>query len=98
MIWKSWVLTIPGYVIKRKERAKSRKAKTYSGDIAVAIRDDLAASVRILDCDSENILWLGFKFKNGTKDSLLGIVYISHIDSTYSKKMHLQTSIKLEKY
>ena len=86
-VWESGLLRIPGYVIKRKVRPRSRKAKSYSGGIAVAIKEELINNIQVLNSSSENILWVRFKLKNGSKDFLLGIVYISPIDSTYSKNV-----------
>ena len=80
-------LSIPGYVIKRKVRTKSKRAKTHSGGIVLAIKDDLVKSVQLLSSKSDNILWSKIKCADGGKDLLLGVVYISPINSTYSKNI-----------
>ena len=88
-MWKSGVLKIPGYVVKRRVRPKSRKAKKYSGGIAVAIKEELANSIRVLDSLSENVMWIEFQCSGGDKKFLLGVVYVSPIDSSYTKNILL---------
>lgn len=80
-------LSIPGYVVKNQIRPKSKKAKRYSGGIALAIKHELSKSVDIVKSRSDNILWARIKCSNDDKDVLLGTVYISPINSTYSKNV-----------
>lgn len=84
---KDTELKLPGYVIKRKNRPKSLKAKRYSGGLALAIKEELASSVEILDSKSDNIMWAKLKCLNSDKDFLLGIVYISPMNSSYTKNV-----------
>ena len=80
-------LDIPGYVVKRKTRPKSRRAKKFSGGIAVAIRLELAPYVELIDSKSDNIVWVNIKQSKCEKGFLIGIVYISPINSTYTKNV-----------
>ena len=79
-------LEIPGYVMKSIVRPKSSKAKKYSGGIALAIRENIAGSVRILESKSDSILWAKIN-REGAKDFLLGIIYITPINSSYTKNI-----------
>ncbi len=80
-------LSVPGYVVKRKVRKKSRKAKKYSGGIALIVKKELESSIEILKSKSDNILWSKIKCSDGGNDFLLGTVYISPLNSTYSKNV-----------
>ena len=80
-------LSIPGYVIKTQIRPKSKKAKRYSGGIALAIKHELSNSVELLKSRSDNILWARIKCSGDDKDVLLGTVYISPLNSSYSKNV-----------
>ena len=80
-------LEIPGYIVKRKTRLKSPKAKKYSGGIALAIKDDLVSNIEILPSKSDNIMWAQIKRAGQTKHLILGIVYISPITSTYTRNV-----------
>ena len=50
------MLEIPGYAVKKIVRPKSSKAKKHSGGIALAIKENIAGSVKILHSKSDNIL------------------------------------------
>ena len=80
-------LSIPGYVVRNQIRPKSKKAKRYSGGIALAIKHNLNDSVEIIKSKSDNILWARLKCSGKGKDLLLGTVYISPFNSTYSKNI-----------
>ena len=82
-------LSIPGYIIKSKIRPKSKKAKKYSGGIVLAIKKELGNNVEILRSRSDNILWARIKCTDISKDFLLGTVYISPFNSSYSKNVLL---------
>ena len=84
-MWNSGILKIPGYIIKRKIRPKSRKAKKYSGGISVAIKEELVNSIILINSKSENIMWIRINGSGGEKDVLLVVVYISPIESTYTR-------------
>ena len=86
-IGEDTVLSIPGYVVKTQKRSKSKRAKRYSGGIALAIKQDLSSNVEILNSKSENILWARLKCTGKGKDLLLGTVYISPFNSSYSKNI-----------
>lgn len=80
-------LRLAGYVIKKKARPKSKKAKKFSGGVALAIRENLAGAIEILSSKSDNIMWVRIKCQNSDKDFMLGIVYISPINSSYTKNV-----------
>ena len=80
------IFSIPGYVLKHQIRPKSRKAKRHSGGIALAIKHDLSHSVEIIKSKSDNILWGRIRCYDKGKDVLIGAVYISPFNSSYSKK------------
>ena len=80
-------LSIPGYIIKRKVRKKSKKAKVHSGGIVLAIKSNLEKNVQLIGSKSDNILWAKIKCADGGKDFLLGVVYISPLYSSYSKNI-----------
>ena len=80
-------ISIDGYVVKRLTRPKSIKAKRYSGGIAVAIKQNLSSGVEVIKSKSNNIMWVKIKLKGSAKDFLLGVVYISPINSTYTKNI-----------
>ena len=80
-------LEIEGYVIKRLTRPKSSRAKKFSGGIALAVKQNIAHNVEILKSKSENIMWARIKLRGAKKDFLLGIVYISPMNSSYTKNV-----------
>lgn len=75
-------LKIPGYRIFKKCRPKSKNAKKFSGGVALAVREELAGLITILPSKSDNILWA--KLRCIGKELLIGVVYISPINSTYT--------------
>ena len=77
------VLELPGYIFKRIVRPKSAKARKYSGGLAIAIRQNIASCVEIIRSKSDNIMWAKIRQK-GTRNLMLGIVYISPINSSYT--------------
>ncbi len=86
-VGKDTKLSIPGYVVKNQIRPKSKKAKRFSGGIALAIKNELSNSVEILKSRSDNILWARIKCADKGKDIILGTVYISPFNSSYSKNI-----------
>ena len=80
-------LKMAGYVVKNKARPKSKRAKKFSGGVALAVKENLADSVEILRSKSDNIMWVRIMCQNSDKDFLLGIVYISPINSSYTKNV-----------
>ena len=80
-------LNIPGYVVKRKTRPKSAKARKYSGGIALAIKHNLANHIEMIKSKSDNIMWARLNLAGCKKDLLVGIVYISPINSSYTKNV-----------
>ena len=81
------IFSIPGYVLKHQIRPKSRKAKRHSGGIALAIKHGLSNSVEIIKSKSDNILWGRIRCYDKGKDVLIGAVYISPFNSSYSKNI-----------
>ena len=80
-------LKMAGYVVKNKARPKSKRAKKFSGGVALAVKENLADSVEILRSKSDNIMWVRIMCQNSDKDFLLGIVYISPTNSSYTKNV-----------
>ena len=81
-VGKDKTIKIPGYKIFKKCRKKSKRAKKFSGGVALAVKNELAGLVTILPSKSDNILWT--KLKCVGKDLLIGVVYISPVNSSYT--------------
>ena len=73
--------------MKKKARPKAKRAKKFSGGVALAIKENLVDAIEILSSKSDNIMWVRIKCNNNDKDFLLGIVYISPINSSYTKNV-----------
>ena len=84
---KDMPVDIPGYIIKQTVRPKSPKAKKYSGGIILAVKENIVSSVKIIKSKSDNIMWAKIERSGNVNDVILGIVYVSPINSTYTKNV-----------
>ena len=78
---------IPGYKVWRCTRQKHVKATKYSGGIAICIKQELVGAVKQIHIRSNDISWIriqGEKIQLNN-DIILGVVYVSPINSTYTK-------------
>ena len=80
-------LEIPGYVVKSLVRPKSSRARKYSGGIVLAIKKSISRSVTVIESESDNIIWAKINRRGAGKDLLIGIVYISPINSSYTNNV-----------
>ena len=81
-------VSIPGYIAWHKMRPKNDKAKKFSGGISVFIREELKPNISFIPSNSNDILWVKFVVDKQAvctlKDIVLGIVYISPSNSSYT--------------
>ena len=54
---KDTLLELPGYIIKTVVRPKSKRAKKYSGGIALAIKDSIINSVKVIEKSNQKGLF-----------------------------------------
>ena len=82
-------ITMPGYFVWRKTRPKHKKAKRYSGGIAICIKQQLRVAAKQIPSRSDDIMWvkLNCKALGGNHDVIVGILYISPSNSTRTKNM-----------
>ena len=81
---ENFSMHIDGFTIKSKPRPKSKKAKTHFGGLAIAVKNGLENNINILNSRSENIMWIRIACSGMEKDLLLGVIYISPINSSYT--------------
>ena len=81
---ENFSMQIDGFTIKSKPRPKSKNAKRHFGGVAIAIKNGLENNINILNSRSENIMWIKIACSGMEKDLLLGVIYISPINSTYT--------------
>lgn len=77
-------LQIPGFVTYMKNRHKLSNIR--SGGIIVAIKDNIAKHINVIDTDCKFIMWLKISkvLFNVDKDVICGVVYIPPEASKYS--------------
>ena len=82
-------ITMPGYFVWRKTRPKHKKAKRYSGGIAICIKQQLRGAAKQIPSRSDDIMWvkLNCKALGGNHDVIVGILYISPSNYTRTKNM-----------
>ena len=80
-------ISVPGYLIWRSNRPKHHKATRCSGGITVCLKQHLGGMVNQLPSRSNDIMWLKLNgdMLNVKHDIVIGIVYISPNNSTYTK-------------
>ena len=87
--WDDTPITMPGYFVWRKTRPKHKKAKRYSGGIAICIKQQLRGAAKQIPSRSDDIMWvkLNCKALGGNHDVIVGILYISPSNSNRTKNM-----------
>ena len=91
-------LSVDGYFTYTTSRAKHRKARKYSGGIAILIRDYLLRGTEIKRSSSE-LVWvkLDKSFFNLSEDFYIGVVYLSPKSSQCTRGLSENTWNQLEK-
>ena len=74
--------------IENARKNKNKKSKRNSGGILVCYKKTLHNDIKIVDKNTENMIWLKLKKEklNASKDLIIGGIYNSPINSSYSKK------------
>jgi exonuclease III len=80
-------ITIPGYYTHQVCRPKSN-SKAHGG-IAILVRSELRAGIKFYHATTNDIIWVCLKkeFFNTNQDIYIGAVYLSPVNSTYTKKL-----------
>ena len=73
--------------VDNARKNKHKKSKRNSGGILVCYKKCLHGSIVVLDKKSENMIWLKLKkeYLNAQKDFIIGGIYNSPINSSYTK-------------
>ena len=79
-------VAIPGYYTFQISRPKHKKARKHSGGIALIVKEELKNSVTFTSSKSNNIGWIRIqkKFINSNEDLIIGAVYLSPINSSFT--------------
>ena len=82
-------VSLPGYYIFRSTREKHTQAKKYSGGIAVGVKNNIKPAITQVSSRSKDIIWLRLQnnYFNLPNDMIIGVVYISPANSTYTKSL-----------
>ena len=89
---------IPNYYVYQKHRPKLKKARKYSGGLAVFIRQEIKEGVTILQSRSAEMLWIKldkyfFKLKNNL---FICVTYLPPKNSTYTQRLDFDIFNRLE--
>ena len=83
---------IDGYVVHQSNRQKS--GNVSHGGISVLVKKEISCGIKIHRSNNNDILWLQLKKEhfNLLNDVYLGAVYMSPINSSYTKKLQYDTT------
>ena len=89
-------VSLPGYYTYSSIRPKHERAYKHSGGITISVKEYLKDSVSFIQSRSKDIVWLKLKreFYSMCKDIMLGIVYASPSNSSYTKGIENSVTIQ----
>ena len=81
-------LFMNGYKIYRKDRLDTRHAYNFYGGLAICIRNELSAGIRLVDTECSEIMWcrLSREYFNLDRDIFLANVYVSPAGSSFGAR------------
>ena len=84
--------------IDNARKKKHKKSKRNSGGILICYKKCLSGSIVIIDKTTENMIWFKIKkeFLNINQDVIIGGIYISPINSSYTKSSDIDIFEKIQ--